>query len=398
MAVYPIVNTMPTAEFGVYASLLRVFVVLGILAAGLQVVMAQEAAAAITPARQQQLANTARAVGRALFLVWIVIALACGLARETIATALKVTNPAAVWVMIGLVLAQLFLPFVQGLLQGAQNFAWLGWSIILNGAGRFAGMALTVLVLKGHATGALAGALIGLCSAVFVGAWPSRRLLRAGTGPIDWRSWLRRVVPLTGGIGATLFVLNADVILVQMTFSADVAPFYSAVSILGLGLVTFTTPMASVMFPKLVRSAAQAQKSNSLTLALWGTLVLGVGGALLCTLWPVLPLRILFFNKPHFWASAQLVPWFMWSMLPVTVANVLIGNLLARARFQVVPWLVAIAVLYGLGLHSYLEGATALEPFAAFRGVILRLCLFGSLLLAAAAWFTWRGSRPATAG
>ncbi|HEV8541051.1 MAG TPA: hypothetical protein VGR78_01555, partial [Verrucomicrobiae bacterium] len=211
-----------------------------------------------------------------------------------------------------------------------------------------------------------------------------------------WGPWFKRVLPLTGGTGATLFLMNADVIFVQIHF-ADLARFYSAVAVVGVGLVTFTTPMAAVMFPKLVRSAAQEQRSNALILALGGTLVMGILGATLCGVFPWLPIRVMYFNKPELWVSAQLVPWFMWAMLPVTVANVLISNLLAKHRFKVVVPLVLLAIGYGLTLNSYLNHSAGLEHFTAFKGVILRLGIFSSLLLAVAAVFTFseRATNPA---
>ena len=56
VAIYPVVNRgMPSEEVGVFMSLLRLFTVLAIPSAGLQVVMAQQCAAAITPEQKQEL-------------------------------------------------------------------------------------------------------------------------------------------------------------------------------------------------------------------------------------------------------------------------------------------------------------------------------------------------------
>lgn len=389
VGIYPVVTRgMPSEEVGVFMSLLRLFTVLAIPSAGLQIVMAQEAAAAITPEKQHQLAITARSVLRGIFFIWTAILVICTIFREPIIGALKISNPAALFITLGLVLAALCLPIMQGLLQGKQNFPWLGWSVMLNGVGRFAGVLLLVLLLKTHSAGALFGAFLGMSAAVLVGFWPLRDLFKALPGKVDWKRWLGRVLPLTCGIGSTLFIMNADVLFVQSHFSADLAPYYSAVAMLGVGLVSFTAPISAVMFPKLVSSFAKSESSNSLFLALCGTGALGALAALACTLLPELPLRIIFFNKPDYWASSQLVPWFMWAMLPVTVANVLINSLLARERFAVAPWLVACAVGYGFALKSYLATAASLPHFEAFKGVVLRLGIFGLLLLGVALVFT----------
>jgi O-antigen/teichoic acid export membrane protein len=168
---------------------------------------------------------------------------------------------------------------------------------------------------------------------------------------------------------------------------------------IGLALVTFTTPLAAVMFPKIVRSIARSEKSDALSLAFATTAGLAGIVALTCTVVPELPLRVMYFRKPEFWVAAPLVPWFAWSVLPITVANVLIVNLMAWGRFRVVPWLVTVAVAYGICLGSYVVNTPAgpfdapEESFRAFRGVVQILGVFSTLLLGVAAWFTWGAPR-----
>lgn len=378
-----------SAELGIYFALLRFFTVLAIPAAGLQVVFAQQTAAAVTEEKMQKLRVTVTRVALAIFSFWAVVCIICAFKTQYLKTAFKFTDAWSIWITLGLVLMQLFLPLMQGLAQGLQNFTFLGWSIMLNGVGRLAGIFLMLSLFSPRATEALAGALIGLASAVFVGFWPARHLFRPVEGTLDWAVWLKRVLPLTGGVGAGLFLMNADVLFVQRFFPTDQGKFYSAASVVGVGLVAFSTPLAAVMFPKIVRSFAQSQQSNSLRLALFGTGLLGAVGALICTVFPSLPLRIMFFNKPEFWASALLVPWFMWGMLPLTIANVLISNLLALGRFKAVPWLVSVAIAYGLGLYSFLSRADLTNHFLAFRRVVQILGASSLLLLIIALVFTF---------
>jgi O-antigen/teichoic acid export membrane protein len=381
MAVYSAVGQI--ADLSTFHSMLRLFTVLGIFTSGLQNVTAQDAASALTPEAEARLAAATRSVARAIFLFWLVVALVCALFHTWLIETLKIARPATLAITVGLVLAQLFLPFVQGLIQGAQKFNWLGWSIILNGLGRFVAIVALMRIFRNDATTALGGALIGLAAAVMVGAWPSRSLIFSGSrAGFQWQAWIKRAIPLSAGAGAIVFLMSCDVLLVQAHFSREQTQYYSAVAIVGVGLVTFTTPMASVMFPKLARSSAQSQRSDSLFLAVTGTAILGLLGALVCTVAPSLPLHIIYYKNPQLWKSAQLVPWFIWAMLPLTMANVLVGSLLAQRKFRVVPWCVLIAIACGLEMNRYLNGATGLEMFTAFKGVILRLGIFSSILLA----------------
>ena len=77
-------------------------------------------------------------------------------------------------------------------------------------------------------------------------------------------------------------------------------------------------------------------------------------------------------------------------MVPLTLANVLVDNLLGREQLAAVLWLVAVAAGYGVTLSVFVHADQAMEPFRAFRTVVQILVLFGLLLLAVAAWFTWR--------
>ena len=66
----------------------------------------------------------------------------------------------------------------------------------------------------------------------------------------------------------------------------------------------------------------------------------------------------------------------------------MINNLLALGRFSIVPWLVAVAVGYGFALVNYVGYLQAVEPFLAFRNIIIMIGGFGTLLLGIALYFT----------
>jgi len=102
------------------------------------------------------------------------------------------------------------------------------------------------------------------------------------------------------------------------------------------------------MFPKIVRSAALAERTDVLAQALGATALLGAAAALFFTIFPRLPLQIAY--APSYLVVAPLLPWFAWCMLPLTLANVLVNNLLAREKFGLVPWLVILTVAYTITL------------------------------------------------
>jgi O-antigen/teichoic acid export membrane protein len=397
-AVHVVVNRpMKASEYAVFFALLRVFLLMGFPAGGLQVVFAQQAAAALSEREERRLSATVRSVLRATFGIWLGMSALVFIFRNQIVELLKISNPAALWVTDLLGLASLWVPIVKGLLQGRQNFAGLGWVLIIDGIGRFSAIVL-IVQLGGQAAGGMTGALMGQLVSLTLGAVLVWKVVHGRGESFGWKPWLTRVIPLTFGVGVVLFMSNMDVIYVQSVFTKDESPFYTPAAMIGLALITFTTPLAAVMFPKIVQSAARTEKTDALRQALATTALLGMTAAVACTLFPELPLRIIYFRNSLYWKSAPLIPWFAWCLLPLIMANVLISNLLARARFRIVPWLIAVAVGYAVALGLLRERVVQLSSqdlFRAFKLVLLTLGVSSSLLLLVSLYFTFAGRRPA---
>jgi len=391
MLVHKFACQMPKDEYGVFTALLQVVTLMSIPAVGLNGVFAQQAAGVMTPAHERELGGTFRSVLRALFFLWLAAAATALIFQATILEQMQITNPAAIWATVGISLMVLWRPVLGGVLQGRQNFLWLGNVAILDGLGRLLAVMLIVGALHHHAAGAMTAVLLGIVLATAATGWFVRDCWRGETAPMQWGAWLSRVVPLTLGLGVAQFMLAADMIFVQKFFSKEQTGYYAAAGTVGRALVYFTLPVAAVMFPKLARSKATGEKSHALALALGVTLLAGLGAALMCTLFPALPVRILL-NKSFQEISAPLVPWFAWGMLPLTLATVLINSLMAQARFAAVPWLLTVAGGYALTLYLRLS-ALANPTEKQFLIVIQTLGIFSLLLLGVCAWFTW-GAKP----
>ncbi|MEY4198617.1 MAG: hypothetical protein RLZZ265_357, partial [Verrucomicrobiota bacterium] len=158
-------------------------------------------------------------------------------------------------------------------------------------------------------------------------------------------------------------------------------------------LSQFTLPIAAVMFPKIAGGAGGGQDA-ALRHTLLGTAALGGAVAVVCSLFPELPLRIVYFRDPdRYLPAAPLVPWFVSSILCLVMANVLVQNLLARERFAIVPWLVLIAAGFAGGLWWVQPKLGGMEPLAAFRLVVQVLGTACVALLGTAVWFTWGSSK-----
>lgn len=395
--------TMGREQFEIFGTMLRLFLVLGIPSAGLQVVFAQQAAAAVTPESQRQLVATLRRVLPGIFVLWLVMLLAAVVWREDLARQFKLGDGRVLWPTLGVALTWLTLPVFRGVLQGRQNFAALGWVSLLDGAGRIVTTGLVVLWWHGHAAGAMLGALTGQVLSMGVAVWTTRDVWRTGgAAEVDWSAWFRRVLPYTLAAAGLIVLANFDLIFLKVAIPAvqadrfGLGQLYQPAAMIGFALTQITVPLAMVMFPKIARSAATGIKSDALALTLAGTAILGGLGGLGGLLLPKLPLQILFFRTPANWAAAPLVPWCVFAMLAYALANVLVNDQLARARFAVVPWIAVAAAGYVTLLVVLTPRLLTMDPFTAYRVVAGVVGGANLLLLAVAAWLRW-GRKTGTA-
>jgi len=375
-------------EYSLFTTLLQIVGLLSFPATGLQIVFAQQAAAAVTPEQERQLRRTVHTVLGGALGIWLVGIAVLFLFRDQILGQLRITHPASFWLTMLSGLLILCVSVLYGVLQGRQNFKWLGWMAIFNGVGRCLAVVVIVRVIGSRVGGAMAGVCLGVVAVLLVCVWQAGSVWRGQSDPVDWRRWLKRVLPLIVGLGASTFILSADMIVVRSLFPGDQTGLYGAAGIIGRALVYFTIPMAGVMFPKIVHSAARSERTDVLAQALGATTLLGVAAAVFCTAFPGLPLQLVY-DKSYL-VIKPLVPWFAWCMLPLPLANVLINNLLARERFRAVLWLVGVAAAYGLTLLALAPHYVELEYLTAFKRVVQILGAFSLLLLAVSAWFTWK--------
>ncbi|MBI5385085.1 MAG: lipopolysaccharide biosynthesis protein [Verrucomicrobia bacterium] len=389
--VHPFAKKIPESEYGILGLILAVLNCMSIPSLGLQMVFAQQTAAAVDDRHRRELSGTAHGVLLGTFLIWLAAAVLVVVFREPILAHWKISNSAALWLMLLVGLLSMWLPVFNGILQGQQNFLWVGWSSMLNSTGRLAAVAVVVLVFHGYAAGMTGGILLGVLVSTVIGITFSREVWRGRGAPVPWKSWLARVVPLTFGFGAFQFMFSADPLFVKAWFDETTTAYYIAAGTLGRALVAFTGPVVNVMFPKVVRSVALAEKTSVVGLTLIITAVLAGLGALGLSL--VAPWLLVKVYKDTYVAAVPLLPWFAAGMAPLALANVLLNDLMARSRFKVVPWLIVIVAGYATALNFH---------HASFVAVIQVIGVFNLVFLAVVGLFAWidakTGAAPAPPG
>jgi O-antigen/teichoic acid export membrane protein len=390
-AVHLLAKAMPAEEYGLFGVLLAL--VMCIPTMPLQMVLAQQTARALATGRERELSGMIRLVWIGTSVLWAVACVGVWLFQERILRRWGITNPAALWVTIVSLLFALWTPMFAGVLQGKQNFMWLGWSMIAGGVGRLAAAALAVIALSWYAVGMMTGVLLGVLAGVAISIWHSRLLWLVRPAAFDWRALLAQVVPLMLGFGAFQFVFTADTMFVKAYFPGDQTGFYFSAGTLSRALMWFVGPMASVMFPKIVHSAAKSEKTDLMGLVLTGTAILAVLGAVATSVLGPWIVRIVY-GESYVQVATSVLPWYVGAMVPLAVANVLLNNLLARSAYKLVLPLCVLAIAYGFALTQFHDTlVTVLKTLGVCNLFLLGIC----------AWFTWvsrpgQDPRPGEAG
>lgn len=388
-------------EYGILGLMLNILNVITIPALALQTVFARQAASAVTPENEAVLRSTVKGVMKASFLLWLALLVVFLGAKPYLLSLWKLPSATPLYVVAGITLLQFWAPVLLGVMQGRQNFLWFGWANILNGAGRLAAVGLILTFVSASAAGATIGVMTGITATFLIGLIHTKDVLKGGSPNFRLGQWVVELIPLTLALGVTQFMLSADYLYFRANYSPEDSGPYNGAAMIGKGLVMFSAPLVMVMFPKVARNNATGTKSRSVLFytlaATFGLCTLGAAGATVAAFmiqainanpsqWEFLPLTILGkLNSPGGAFMGQWVPWFVWCMLPLAMANVLLNNLIAQNKFRVLPWLIGVGVIYVL-LLKWWGGSV--------KGIILALGTANVLLVAVTSLFTF----PARAG
>jgi O-antigen/teichoic acid export membrane protein len=384
-AVHLLSKKILPAEYSIFVTMLMVTACIPVMP--LQMLFAQQTADALATNRTRQLAGIIRLGWLWTLILWAAAALVVLFFQKQIAERWQLNGLDVLWVTLAVVLMNLWMPLFSGVLQGRQDFFWLGWAAIVSGFGRFAVAVMFVLAFHGGATGMIAGALVGIGAWAGIGIWRSRDLWLAKPEPFDGRGLCKQVAPLMLGFAACQFLFTTDTMFAKAYFSGDEMAAYGAAGTLSRGLLWLAQPLSAVMFPKIVQANAKSEKNNLLGIVLLATAALTIcGAAALCVVGPFVVKLV--YTPEYVAATTKLLPWYACAMVPLAMANVLVNYLMAMTRFKIVPLMVLLAVAYGFALPFMLD------KFHSMEAALQTLGAFNLLLLVICAWFVW-GQKPA---
>jgi O-antigen/teichoic acid export membrane protein len=167
-------KSVPATDYATFGEFLAVVILLPTIP--LQMILAQQTAKGLANHRERELSGVIRFLCLCALGLWLVACIAVWALQGSILQRLHLTTAVGLWITMLVVLFQLWLPMFSGVLQGQQNFLWLGWTLLISGIGRVSVAFFAVLALHAGSTGMLLGVLVGVAAAGGGAAWWCRSL------------------------------------------------------------------------------------------------------------------------------------------------------------------------------------------------------------------------------
>lgn len=294
--------------------------------------------------------------GNAKYFTWKALTFMCIAGLVGTVVMLCLSYPISIWLKIGTLMPCILLalrlglsivnPLPMGVLQGLQEFNWLGLTAVAGAAARFV-VGISLVALGLGLNGAMLGEICGVIVVIvlpflFVGKWLKGR---PRTGVID-RSHIMRFAPasLVMVISTTAFIA-VDVVLVRAFLPTMIAGYYVGAQRMSTIVYFLPGAVAGVMFPKVTERCAALQPA-------WGILLRSLAivtalcgfAAALFSLFPRQFLGLLFGSK--YLPGSTAVPLLSWAMFCFSLTSVMATFLLGTDRVR---------FMYVLGAGVFLE-------------------------------------------
>lgn len=271
--------------------------------------------------------------------------------------------------------------------QGLHHFNALSLSLLGDGLGRFAiawSLAAKGLGVMAGLLGVMGGQVLGLVGALggLMDLGPARPRESAAATRRHWIHDVREGA--SDSLALTLFALLGflDLLVLKHHYPDQRATLYSRAALVAKSFMYLASALYLVLLPATARAVAAGRDPRPLLLKFLGVAAaLNAAGLAFVWAFPEFCLRTLTGPDPATLVMAPLVRWFALAVVPMALAQLVLGYLLARQQKGLVPALTGLALLYFFLLNHFQDSeqsvvasiavvaclALALGCFAAFR-------------------------------
>lgn len=291
-----VVRKFSATDYGIYASLLSLYTLFGLLAQPLTAVIVRFVADYFSKNDINSVSSLFFKTYKFISIFALVIFLIFLTMAVPVQIFLKIDNPSYV-VLVGMVVSLFYIGIINlSFLQGLLKFKLLSISYILGGIVRLVSAVILIsLGLK----------IYGVFFAIFLATFipfafqfiPLRFLIgrkSSSKSDISNTEIFKYALPTSVAIISLMSLTSTDVILVKHFFNSYDAGLYGGLSLIGKIIFYITGPLASVMFPLLIKRHSLGQNFNNLFyLTLLLVSIPSIGIALFYILFPAPSIRLI---------------------------------------------------------------------------------------------------------
>ena len=237
-------------------------------------------------------------------------------------------------VIIGMsLIAALSYPVNLAVLQGVQDYTWLGILSSLGGPAKFLFTVLFVWAGFG-VSGVMAGMVASGLLLWSMSYFPTGRHLihvKGSNGAAEHVSFTD-AIPVFLAVFAFTLLTQADMVLVNRYFTAqDAAGIYASAAVLGKAVMYIPGAIVLALFPMVSEQYALNRGSRHLLFkALIMTMAISGSGAVFFYLFPVSIIGVVYGNQ--YTEAASILKYYGLAMLPMALLMVLMNYLIAREK------------------------------------------------------------------
>jgi O-antigen/teichoic acid export membrane protein len=368
-----VARMLEPADYGVYASLVSLFVILVTVGQVLQTVVATYVARLQAQGRVVEIGSGLVYLSKRMLFIGVGGTLLLLLASRSLSAFLRFPSSLPMAVFSLLMIPGAVLPVVNGALRGLQRFGALGGTQIGLGALRLA----TVIGLAGlglGAAGAVASLPLASLGSLALGTFFVGDVLRRRGRDTEPGLGGLLEFSLNAALAMTCFAIlvNSDVIIVKSRFSPSEAGLYSAVATLGKTIFWLSGSVAVLLLPKATERHARGQ--SAVGLARRSLLAVGLLCGTVVVLFFLFPLPIVraFLGKQYA-AGASFLGLYGLAVVLFSLANVWLAYCVAvQQRYYAYILLAGVLLLVSM-LIMFGSSLTRVAVILVGIGVVLYL-------------------------
>lgn len=257
-----------------------------------------------------------------------------------------------------LVFVMFLMPVIWALLQGREQFGFLGMSYFVNFTAK-CGLGIFFAIIGWGVGGVILGVVLAFAAGLIVAVWPIREALAPtlDEDTVDMRKIYRFALPVVIALFFMSWFCNVDIALVRHFYGdtsegLTLAGYYATASIVGKSFLFLPIGIILALIPKVSRMRATGENPVPVLMRGLGiNIVLSIGGIVAC--WVLAPYLAVFLGKTDAPELVALIRYFGFAITPVATTLILANYNLANEQYRFIWLLVPITVLTFAGIWLF---------------------------------------------